>query len=338
MAAPDAPGSLRLGVRFEPDWPPEDLPAFARQAQEQGYDELWFSEDLPWAGGIAMAATALAHTTSLRVGLGLLPAVTRNVVTLAMEVAALERLAPGRLVLGVGHGVPEWMAQIGAATPRPAAALEETTLVLRRLLAGERVTFHGTHVRVDDVALGRPPAACPEILVGTTGPVGLAMAARCSDGVVLPEVTVPDAVRWARAQMAGAGDPGSTVVFAMVEVDDDRDRALQTVRQRVRRVLDLGIFPQLTRLAGLGAEADGEVTDDVVTSIAAAGGPDDVVRALTGWSDAGASRVVLVAGGDDAPRSYARVAAQVLPRLRAAGVVGAGPAPAPAVSPSPPRA
>ena len=140
MTTSPATGALRLGVRFEPDWPPEELPEFARWAERVGYDELWFSEDLPWAGGIAMAATALACTTRLTVALGLLPAVTRNVATLAMEIAALERLAPGRLVVGLGHGVPEWMEQIGASTPGPSAALEETTLVLRRLLAGEEAT------------------------------------------------------------------------------------------------------------------------------------------------------------------------------------------------------
>ena len=75
--------TTRIGVRFEPGWPPEDLPDFARWAEEAGFDELWFSEDLPWAGGIAMAATALAVTSHISVGIGLLPAVTRNVATVA---------------------------------------------------------------------------------------------------------------------------------------------------------------------------------------------------------------------------------------------------------------
>ena len=38
---------LRIGVRFEPDWPPEALPEFAALIEALGYDELWFSEDLP---------------------------------------------------------------------------------------------------------------------------------------------------------------------------------------------------------------------------------------------------------------------------------------------------
>jgi len=97
--------ALRFAVRFEPDSPPEELMEFAQWVERLGYDELWFSEDLPFAGGIAMAATALACTERLRVGVGLLPAVTRNVATLAMEIAALARIAPGRVTMTLGHGV-----------------------------------------------------------------------------------------------------------------------------------------------------------------------------------------------------------------------------------------
>jgi 5,10-methylenetetrahydromethanopterin reductase len=141
----------RIGVRFEPDWAPERLPDFARWAEDAGFDELWFSEDLPWAGGIAMAATALAVTSRIHIGIGLLPAVTRNVATAAMEIAALARIAPGRLSIALGHGIPSWMDEIGASVPRRFAALEETALALRQLLKGQTVTMDGTHVHLDGI-------------------------------------------------------------------------------------------------------------------------------------------------------------------------------------------
>lgn len=121
----------RIAVRFEPDWPAEELPEFARWVEELGFEELWFSEDLGWSGGLVMAAKALAHTRRLRVGLGLVPAVSRNVSTLAMEVAALARLAPNRLTLAIGHGVSAWMEKVGARSNTPQAALEETVVALR---------------------------------------------------------------------------------------------------------------------------------------------------------------------------------------------------------------
>jgi 5,10-methylenetetrahydromethanopterin reductase len=307
----------RIGVRYEPDWAPEDLPEFARWAERAGFDELWFSEDLPWAGGVAMAATALAVTTRLHIGLGLLPAVTRNVVTTAMEVAAISRIAPGRLTLGLGHGIPEWMDQIGASVRRRLTALEETTLALSTLLAGEELTMNGQHVRVQGVALGFPPAHAPRILLGTTGPTGLAMCGRVADGVVLPEISSPAAVRWARREMDAAGGSGrSTVVFAMVSLDDDRERALAPVRERMQRIVEFGVFSSLTRIAGLGDDGSGVMTDEILQSLTVAGTPSDAVTAVENLAEAGTETIVLVAGADDPVASYRRFAADVLPSLR----------------------
>ena len=306
----------RIGVRFEPDWPPEELPEFAAWAEQAGYDELWFSEDLPWAGGVAMAATALAATTRLHVGLGLLPAVTRNVVTTAMEVAALCRIAPGRLTLGLGHGIPAWMDQIGAGVPRRFAALEETTKALTTLLAGEELTMSGQHVRVQGVRLGFPPKQAPPILLGTTGPTGMALTGRVADGVVLPEITSPEAVRWARREMAAAGGAGTSVVFAMLSLDDDRERALAQVRERMQRIVHFGVFGSLTSIAGLGEDGSGELTDEILQSLTVAGTPSDALKAIDGWAGAGTETVVLVAGADDPVASYRKFATDVLPQLQ----------------------
>jgi alkanesulfonate monooxygenase SsuD/methylene tetrahydromethanopterin reductase-like flavin-dependent oxidoreductase (luciferase family) len=309
-------GAVRIGVRFEPDWRPEELPSFARWAEQAGYDELWFSEDLPWAGGLTMAATALASTTALRVGIGLLPAVTRNVPTAAMEIAALACIAPGRLVIGLGHGVRAWMEQIGARTSLRVVCLEEVALTLRRLLAGEEVTFAGRHVRLDRVRLGHLPADPPPILLGTASPSSLAVAARISDGVILPEVSSPAAIRWVRAQMRATGSAGSTVVLAMVSVDDHRERALAQTRSKIQRIVDFQIFPRLTEIAGLGLNGSSEMPDAMLQSVAATGTPTDCAKAVTNWADAGATTVVLVAGDQQPHHSYDRFAREVLPLVR----------------------
>jgi alkanesulfonate monooxygenase SsuD/methylene tetrahydromethanopterin reductase-like flavin-dependent oxidoreductase (luciferase family) len=113
----------RLGVIFTADRPPEQLPAFAAAAEAAGLDELWLWQDCFLAGGIAASAVALAATNRVAVGLGVMPAVFRNPVAKAMEVATLARLHPGRFIAGLGHGVPTWMEQVGAlpdkAVPAP---------------------------------------------------------------------------------------------------------------------------------------------------------------------------------------------------------------------------
>ena len=103
----------RLGMVFLPQLPPERLRGVARAADEAGLDELWVWEDCFWESGIATAAVALASTEQVTIGIGLLPVPLRNVAITAMEVATLCRLFPGRVRIGLGHGVQDWMGQIG---------------------------------------------------------------------------------------------------------------------------------------------------------------------------------------------------------------------------------
>ncbi|WP_040739492.1 LLM class flavin-dependent oxidoreductase, partial [Nocardia tenerifensis] len=129
-----------IGAVFRPQNPPERLREVVRVAEESGLDELWLWEDCFLESGIASAAAALAWSERLRVGIGLLPAPLRNVALTAMETATLDRLFPDRLVLGVGHGVQDWMGQVGARVDSPVTLLGEYLDALRALLAGERVT------------------------------------------------------------------------------------------------------------------------------------------------------------------------------------------------------
>ena len=103
-----------LGIMFRREHAPEDLPDFARRAEEAGFNELWVVEDCFYSSGIASAATALAFTNAIMIGVGIMPAVVRNPVFTAMEIATLSRLYPGRFLPGLVHGVASWMRQIGA--------------------------------------------------------------------------------------------------------------------------------------------------------------------------------------------------------------------------------
>src|SRR4051812_17329919 len=131
---------LRVGVMFRPNRPLGTLPATAIRAQELGFDELWLPEDCFAHGGFAAAATALAYTDSLSVGIGLLPVSVRNVAVAAMEIATLAELYPARVQVAFGHGVEAWMRQIGARPPERLKALREVVVATRALVRGETVS------------------------------------------------------------------------------------------------------------------------------------------------------------------------------------------------------
>jgi alkanesulfonate monooxygenase SsuD/methylene tetrahydromethanopterin reductase-like flavin-dependent oxidoreductase (luciferase family) len=192
------------GVVFRPQYPPEELRAAVAAAEEAGIDELWLWEDCFLEGGLTTAAAALAWSERITVGIGLLPVPLRNPALAAMEIATLARLFPGRLTVALGHGVQDWMRQVGAAVDSPMTLLREHTTAVRALLRGEEVDVRGRYVRLDRVRLDWPPAEQPRLLVGGRGPRTVALAGEVSDGVLLDTITDPDVVRRAR-ELVGDG-------------------------------------------------------------------------------------------------------------------------------------
>ena len=197
---------IRIGVIARPEMPPDELPRVARAVEEAGLDDLWLWEDSFFAGGLVASATALSATSTLRVGLGVMPTPFRNPALAAMEVAALARLHPGRFVAGFGHGLREWMKQIGTAPKSPLGLMEEYVPAVRALLRGEEVSVAGTYVNLDRVRLDHPPVpdAIPPVLVGANGPKAFALAGRLADGVVLGGVPNPGAAAEAVAAVRAA--------------------------------------------------------------------------------------------------------------------------------------
>ncbi|MEV0824311.1 LLM class flavin-dependent oxidoreductase [Nonomuraea rubra] len=208
---------MRLGVMFDRGLPPEQLIPFARALDETSVDDLWVVEDLGWTGGLTSAATALAVTSRLRVGLGIAPAPLRNPMVLAMELGNLARVHPGRLAAGIGHGVQDWMRQVGAAPASPLALLEETIIAVSALLRGETVTLHGKEVHLDGVSLVHPPAEPPPVLAGVKRPRSLALSGRVAQGTIVPEGVGPDQVPGI-IETIGGGDEHELVVFTFLRI------------------------------------------------------------------------------------------------------------------------
>ena len=284
-----------LGAVFLPSLPPERLRGVAEAADAAGLEELWLWEDCFRESGVAAAAAALAWTERLRVGVGLLPVPLRNVALTAMEVATLDRMFPGRALVGVGHGVQDWMGQVGARVESPVTLLREHAGALRALLHGERVSTAGRYVHLDEVALDWPPHRPPPLLAGATGPVSLRVCGEVADGTILTGGTTPDGVRAARALVdqgrAGAGrtDDHALVVYLIAATGNG---ARERVDADCRR---WGLDP----------------ADDV----AVAGDAGALAEAVGRWAAAGASTVVLQPTADEPdPEGFVRlVAEQVRP-------------------------
>jgi alkanesulfonate monooxygenase SsuD/methylene tetrahydromethanopterin reductase-like flavin-dependent oxidoreductase (luciferase family) len=283
---------VRLGVVIRPQSPPEAFPDLFQLADRSGIPEAWLWEDCFVEGGISSAATALAGTTQLTVGVGLLPVPLRNVALTAMEIATLDRIHPGRLTIAVGHGVQEWMEQVGARAKSPLTLMREYLIALRALLAGESVTMDGEYVRLRDVQLGWPPATPPRILMGATGPGSLRLAGEFADGVVIVEDTSPASLRDALHLVGEGRDRG------------DRTDAFETV-----------VYLRAHR----GSDAESQLRRDARPASGNYGivlGEESVRAAVNELADAGATTVALVPAGDDpSVAAYLEEAAGILNAL-----------------------
>lgn len=204
---------------FDRDLPPEQLVPFARHLDGTAVDDLWVVEDLGWTGGVSSAATALAVTTRLRVGIGIAPAPLRNAALLAMELGNLARMYPERLAAGIGHGVQSWMRQVGAAAKSPLSLLEETLTSVQALLRGETVTLQGREVHLDGIKLVHPPAVVPPVLAGVVSPKSLALSGRVAQGTIVPEGFGPAEIAGALEHIA-PGPDHELVVFTHLYVGD----------------------------------------------------------------------------------------------------------------------
>ena len=260
-----------LGAIVLPQIPTERLFGVAEAAEAAGLERLYLWEDCFWGGGLTTAAAVLARTTRLGVGVGLLPVPLRNVAITAMELAQLERLFPGRARIGVGHGVQDWMGQVGARVESPMTLLREYLSALRALLRGESLNIEGRYVQLDRVALDLPPERAPAILAGATGPRTLRLSGELADGTILTGNTSPGALREARRLIeqgraeGGRTDPHLVTVYLLTTTGPDAAERLDRERDRLGR-------------PGIGVAGDAEAVAVTVRAFAEAGADEVVLQ------------------------------------------------------------
>jgi probable F420-dependent oxidoreductase len=177
------PRLVRVGVQLpevEREVPWTEYVAMARAAEEVGFDSIWLGDHLlyredgrpergPWEMWTMLAG--LAAVTE-RVSLGPLVACTafHPPGVLAKMAATVDQLSGGRLVLALGAGWNEAeFRAFGLPFDHRASRFEEAFEIIRRLVAGERVTMRGRFHTVDDAVLLPRPSRRPPLMVGSTG-------------------------------------------------------------------------------------------------------------------------------------------------------------------------
>ena len=180
---------------------PEELCGLADDVDDLGFDSLWMPEVLtaPTLDPLTALAFVAAHNRRLKLGTTLLlPG--RNLVRVAKQLATLDRLSAGRLLVTFVPGLPQPLESGAVGVPPTAKGrqMEEAFPLLRRLWAGETVDHHGVVGDFEGVTLAPLPAQQPlEFWTGGMVPAALVRCGRYADGW-LPSSCTPDETGEAR--------------------------------------------------------------------------------------------------------------------------------------------
>lgn len=318
----------RVALYLQDKHPIRDGMDYVRYAEERGFEAVWQAESrLVREATVPLAAFA-AVTKRIKVGSGVVNCWTRNVGLLAATFSTLDDLAPGRVMLGIGAWWDPLASKVGIERRKPLAAMREVVEVTRRLLAMERVTFHGEFVRVTDIEIDivhgdRSPKQVP-IYIGATGMKMMELAGEIADGVVLNYMVGPLYNRQALEALAdGAARAGRRVEeidrpqLVVCSLDENRQVALDRARELLTQYLgqqphimkasgvDPGLIEEINKVLTWPAgpeeirKAMHIVPDDAVQMISAAGTPEECRAKVREYVEAGCTCPVLYPLGDD---------------------------------------
>jgi probable F420-dependent oxidoreductase len=294
---------------------PEAAPllALAERAEASGFDSVWIGDSLtarPRHEPLTLLAAVAARTRRVRLGTAVLLPALRPPVVLAHVVGTLDRIAGGRLVLGVGiaadtPAIRREFAAAGVPWERRVGRFLETLEICRALWRSDGVSFRGKHFTIEDVAVEPKPhrSGGPPIWIGGSGPTALREAARFD--AWFP--TGPSASFFAehfpqvRAAARAAGRAPEEVegaAYVTLALDPSRAAAEQRLHGFLETYYAAPARVILARQAAYAGPAEG------------------CVEWLRPWIDAGARHIVLRFAGGDQIAQVDEAARRLLPALR----------------------
>jgi alkanesulfonate monooxygenase SsuD/methylene tetrahydromethanopterin reductase-like flavin-dependent oxidoreductase (luciferase family) len=297
----------------------EPLLAMAEGVEAAGYDSVWVGDSLlarPRFEPLTLLAAVAARTRRVRLGTAVLLPALRHPLVLAHAVATLDRIAEGRLLLGVGiapdsPAVRREFEAAGVPFAQRASRLEESIALCRRLWAGSDgeagVSFAGRYWSLQDARL--LPSPCrptgPPVWMGGEVEAATRRAGRLADAW-LPNSVNPEAwaqgwtrVRQEATQVRGGADGITPALYTTISVGPEA----RTAQAELRRFVE-GYYAAPYEVV---ARTQGFYAGDAAACL----------ERLRGFVAAGARHIVLRFGGSDQTAQLEQTTRDILPRLKA---------------------
>lgn len=318
-----------------PPHDPRALIELTQVAAEVGYDRVWIPDQSLRCDPFA-TLVQLANEVDLPLGLAVTNPFARHPVQVARSIATVCHLT----------GRTDWEFALGASNPHhvlkplgltmrnSARQIGAAVSVIKKLLAGERVTYRDTRSDfvVDDAQLELDPVHDVRILIGTRGPQTMAEAGRNADGVLVEGLFTAEGINWAR-DVIGIGahsrvlDDFRYTAWQVTEVLDE-DAAVPEHAAAFARVLMSTTHSTVLSRLGFDEQLIAAVHDPSTTAtvpawalqkLIAVGTPAQLLERVTAASQAGAHGWACSFTGNAAEtvRSMKRFAAEVIQAYRA---------------------
>ncbi|MGE0824720.1 MAG: LLM class flavin-dependent oxidoreductase [Candidatus Binatia bacterium] len=255
---------MRIGLGIPPIGLPMDFCTdLVRQAEARGFEmisvgEAWGTETC------TLASALLARTERIHVGTGIISIYLRPPTLTAMQAGTLDLVAPNRVRLGLGVSTRNINTFHGVPWDYPVSRTREYVTILRRVLAGERVTYDGKFYQPRGFQLSMKPTGRIPIYLAAVNPQMLQLAGELADGVLLawlPARQVPLSIAEIAKGATRAGRSLSDIdigCYIHTAVTEDREHTLQ----QLRRVL-VGYCQANTYIQGFRQFGYSDILDEV---------------------------------------------------------------------------
>ncbi len=229
--------ALRTGVALWPGTPSRVTIRIAKLADQNRLDSIWVTESTlaPGRDAISLLGALSAITKKLRLGTGIINIFTRTPTLIASTAATLDELSNGRTILGLGTGHLDPLAKWHSVRfEKPLTRMKEHVELIRALLPGGPVSYHGRTVAVDDLQLSVNPSHQIPIYMATVGPQMAALAGRIADGALVTMNTLAQLRRLLSVAQESALDSGRKIdlaAYVVSFISQDSDANIRAARR-----------------------------------------------------------------------------------------------------------
>lgn len=340
---------MRFGFGTIPGRPHQSV-GLVTFAEGLGFDVAWMPDQTFHRDPYLTLAACAQATQRITLGVGVTNPYTRHPAMTARTAATLAELCGGRFILGIGAGNrKELIDLLGLPSDRAGARCREMTLTVKRLLAGETVSFHSPTLTLKGVTLEGLAAPSTPVYLAARGPKILRASGEVADGVIIGALVSEGGLRFALDHVrAGARKAGRTldhfeiVSWALTVVTPQKTEIMQGLRPMVAHIVG-GAPPEVLDAIGMTRDRIGEfkrvyvdggpagaarlVDPALADMLTIVGDAHEVSDRVAGLAAAGVGQIAVLMPGEgrgshafpgfDHRGNLERVARDVMPRVNA---------------------